>query len=139
MADLSITADNVRILETTPEADVEVVQFGEACTPAQPVYLNSGKYYKAVSSSSAAAASTGVCLSHVSADDFGIIMKAPGKLNPGASPAPVIGERYYVSGTAGGMQPSADLGSGEYVTLVGICTAANELTLKLDASDTPLA
>lgn len=44
------------------------------------------------------------------------------------------GTVYYLSNTAGGICPVADLGSGDYVTLVGIATSTTVLKLYCIAS-----
>lgn len=43
----------------------------------------------------------------------------------------VVGTRYFVSNTAGKIAPDADIGSGEYVSLLGIATAADKLPINI--------
>lgn len=40
-----------------------------------------------------------------------------------------LGEMYYVSATAGGLAPSADIGTGDYVTAVGVAVTTGRLKL----------
>jgi hypothetical protein len=41
-----------------------------------------------------------------------------------------------VSATAGGIAPEADLGTGEYVSVLGIATAADNLKMGINNSET---
>ncbi len=49
--------------------------------------------------------------------------------NPGGTV--VVGTRYFVSNTAGKVAPAADIGSAEYVSLVGIATVADKLPINI--------
>ena len=127
MADLSITAANVRV---NSDAVTVLVQFGEAVTPGQPVYVSSGKYYKADADDANKYAATAIAVSNASADDYGLI-QTKGTLNIGATT--VEGTVYVVSDTAGGIKPTADLATGDYTTILMVATDASgecELTIK---------
>ena len=131
MADLSITRQDVGVKASG--ATLQVVQVGEAVTQGQLAYVSTdGKYYLADADDTLAkAAVKGVFLSAADADGYAVLMMS-GTLDIGATLT--VGETYVVSGTAGGIAPIGDLASGDYVTHIGIATAADELTLNLQAS-----
>lgn len=129
MADLSQTAANVGVNATTARTTIK--QAGEAITQGQPVYLNSGKYYKADASALASSQATGIALTPAAVDGY-FIMATSGPIDLGATLT--VGETYYVSDTAGGVMPSADVSSGEYVTALGVASAGDTLNLDINAS-----
>lgn len=136
MADLSITAANMNIYDDTGYSRV---QGGEAITAGQPVYKKAadGLYYKAQSDTAAKSHSEGIAITPCNtANDYFLIANLGG-LDLGATLT--IGETYYVSGTAGGIQPAADVGSGEYVCVLGVAITASRLDIKLHPSDTARA
>jgi hypothetical protein len=57
-----------------------------------------------------------------------------GEVTLGAAAAPVVGQTYCVSVTAGGIAPYADLTSGKYVTVLGVGKASNKIVLGINAS-----
>lgn len=129
MADVTVTAANVK---PTSTAIVQNVTYGESVTQGQPVYLSSGKYYKADANASAtAAAAVGIALTPGGTDEFGIIATG-GTIDVGGTLA--VGRVYVVSATAGGIAPSADLSTGHYVTTLGVATASNRLLLNVKVS-----
>lgn len=60
------------------------------------------------------------------------VVHTEGPITIGA--ALVVGERYFVGETAGGLIPSADLSAGEYVTYVGTAISASVLDVKIHNS-----
>lgn len=132
MADLSQTAANVAIAGAG--VSTRVVQVGEAVTQGQPGYLNSSdvKYYQADADASAATANVaGVFLTPAAADGYAVIATL-GPINVGATLT--VGESYYVSDTKGGIKPSSDLATDDYVTLLGIATSTSTLELSIQVS-----
>lgn len=130
MADLSITAANVRSKSNTV---TQLVQFGEAVTPGQAVYVSSSKYYKADADDANKYAATAIAMSNASADDYGLIA-VKGSINIGA--VTVEGTVYVVSDTAGGIKPTADLAAGDYTTILMVATdASGNCTLHIKAFD----
>lgn len=129
MAELTQTPASVAAGETT---FVEVVQVGEAVTQGMPGYKLStdGKYYKAITTSAAAADVKGVFLTPASANGYAVIGSGP--VNVGATLTQ--GVAYYASGTAGKIELSSDIASGEYVTLIGIATSSSVLDVRPIAS-----
>lgn len=133
MADLSITAANVGIAGST--ASVRKVQVGEAVTQGQPGYYvgSENKYYQTDADDSATKADAKcVFLTAAAADGYAIAAFNGAELSLGATLS--VGERYFVSDTKGGIKPSGDLSSGDYVTLLGIARTASQITLNIDAS-----
>lgn len=131
MADLSITAANVI---AGADASIERGTAGETITAGQVVYKSSttNKYMKADSNSATAEAKTarGIALNGASNGQPLAIQKA-GPVTIGATL--VAGSAYYLSETAGGIQPAADLASGEDVCLLGLADSTTVLNLDIQA------
>lgn len=131
MSDLSITAANV--VKGT-NAVTENGTAGETITAGQPVYKSSttNKYMKADSNSGTAEAKTarGIALNGAaSGQPLQILLK--GDVTIGATLT--AGSRYYLSETAGGIQPEADLGAGENVCLLGLAKSTTVLAVNIQA------
>lgn len=129
MADLSITAANVAIVDGSPQ--VRPVQVGVAVTQGQVGYKsasNDDKYALADADlSEAGAKAECIFLTSAGSDGFALAAFKGSNIDVGATLT--VGERYYVSGTAGGIAPSGDLATGDYVTLIGIATATDTMKL----------
>lgn len=133
MADLVQTAANVAIGAAT--TTTKLVPAGEAITQGNSVYLKSDdKWWKADSNAAESAGSAGVGVAMTkagaAADYFIVALKGP--VNVGATLTP--GMAYFVSNTAGGIIPAADLSSTEYSTYLGVATTAALLNLQPHAS-----
>jgi len=132
MADISPTLANVGLTGATP-ANTQYVQFGETVTQLHSVYLNAdGKWYKADANNTAlTAAAKGVVLTPAATNGYGLIV-TDGKMNPGATLT--VAADYYLSNTAGGICPRADLTSGaSYVTRIGWAETASVLVVDIKA------
>lgn len=131
MADLTITPANVGVNVSSPT--IAVIQVGEAITQGQPVYLklSDQKYWKGDASVSESANVYGIALTGGAADDYVIAIRG-GDMNLGATLT--VGETYVVSANAGGVAPIGDLVSTEYVTILGVATAADNLELSINVS-----
>lgn len=127
MANLTITAASV---VAGVNASVEAGAAGEAVTAGQPVYKSSAtkKWMLADSNSATAEArhATGVALNSASLNQPLDVQKG-GDITIGATLVP--GTAYYLSDTPGAICPLADIGSGEYVCLLGLARSATVLTL----------
>jgi hypothetical protein len=130
MADLTITAANVKSSST---AQIQNVQYGEAVDQGEAVYLKSAdsKYWLADASAEATAAATGIALTPNVANGYGVICTS-GSMDLGATLS--VGAVYVVSATAGKIAPEADIGSGEYVTVLGVAETAALLGVDINAS-----
>lgn len=131
MADLSITAANVSL--TSGNATVEQVVYGATITQGQVLYEDandSNKYKLADNDDVTQAAAKGIALTPGASGEKGYVVKK-GPIDVGATLT--VGSRYYV-GESGGIAPEADIGTGEFVTLLGIATAAGVLELNINAS-----
>jgi hypothetical protein len=136
MSDLSITAASVK----QGDGAVTVVgTAGETITAGQNVYKSSttNKWMKADSNSATAEARTptGIALNGAALDQPVTVQKS-GKVTIGATLT--AGVAYYQSDTAGGICPVADVGSGEYATVIGIATSTTELAIDFVASGVAL-
>ncbi len=126
MADISITAASV-----VPGSDAykEVGTSGETITAGRPVYKSSttGKWMLADSNSATAEArqATHVALTGSSLNQPIVVGK--GDITIGATLT--AGLAYYLSDTPGGICPVADIGSGEYVCLIGMAKSTTVLNV----------
>lgn len=109
-------------------ATVTTVTYGAAVTSGDILYRNSadGKYYQAQSSSAAAAAAVAIAVKSAGTDELGLIISA-GEYDFGATL--VVGQVYCVGNAAGSLVPYSDLTTGDYVTIVGVATGADELSI----------
>lgn len=129
MADLVITAANVL---AGSNASSENGVAGEAISQGKAVYKSSttSKWMLADSNSATAEArtATGIALCAASTNQPVVVQKS-GDITIGATL--VAGSAYYLSETPGGIQPAADLGSGENVCQLGIATTTAVLRLAI--------
>ena len=135
MSDLSVTAASVL---RGANAVTEQGDAGEAITAGQPVYLGSDRlYYKADNNAGTAAARTprGIALNGASAGQPLAIQKG-GDITIGAALS--AGVAYYLSSTAGGICPVADLSTGMYPCVLGIAKSTTVLALGINPSGVPL-
>lgn len=125
MADLVVTAASV-----VAGSDSTTVSgtAGVTITAGQAVYLDAttGKWALADADSATAAQrrAAGIALNGAALNQP-IRVLTSGDITIGATVT--AGVAYYLSGTAGGICPVADIGTGEYVCLVGIATSASVL------------
>lgn len=128
MADLSITAANVvKGAVSTTRAGTA----GAAITAGDALYTLDGKLVLANTATAATAMCVGIALNDAAAGQP-VVYLAAGKIDPGATVA--IGTYYVLSATAGNICPIADLVSTDYVTGIGFGTAADEITVAINAS-----
>jgi hypothetical protein len=103
---------------------------GEAITAGAGIYLSSTskKWMLADSNSATAEArkATGIALNGAALDQPVAVHKS-GDITIGATLTP--GVAYYLSDTPGAICPLADVGSGEYVCLLGIAKSAAVLAV----------
>lgn len=131
MADVTVTAANVKPVGTS--RTVQTVLLGETVTQGQPLYLKAAdsKYWKADADTLAEAAAEGIAITPGGADEYAIMLTA-GTINMGGTLA--VGQVYVVSTNAGGVAPYSDLGSGDYVTILGVATTTAILNVDLNAT-----
>lgn len=136
MADLTITTTSVK---KEAGADVDHGTAGETIAAGKAVYFDetTDKYMLSDSNSATAAARTsiGVALNGA-ANNQTIAVATKGPITIGATLTP--GVAYYLSDTPGGICPVADVGSGEYSTVMGLATSASVLDLKIASSGVAL-
>ena len=129
MTDLSITAANV---VADPSATRTTGQAGEAITAGKAVYLDptTKKWQLADSNSATAAAKRagGIALNGAALNQPLDVCTA-GLVTIGATL--VAGSPYYLSETPGGIEPGADLGSGENVCQIGLATSTSVLNIQI--------
>ena len=119
MADLGITASEV---QQGTGAVVRRYIAAAATTAGQSVYLDgSGQANLADADASDTAAAQGIAVNGADAGQEVAVQEA-GQIDLGASAGAASGVAYVVSGTAGGIAPISDLGSGDYTTVIGVGT-----------------
>lgn len=129
MADISITATAV---VAGTNARTKHGTIGETITAGQAVYLDTAtnKWMKADNNSATAAArqAGGIALNG-GAVNQPITVQYGGDLTVNA--VLTAGVAVYLSDTAGGICPVADVGSGEYVCQIGIAKSTTVLTIDI--------
>ena len=131
MADLTITAANI---VAGSNADVEHGKFGATITAGQLIYKDpaTGKYLLSDSNSATAAAKAvdGMALNG-GGDNQPVAVLKSGDVTMGA--VLTAGAAYYLSETPGGIQPVADLASGETVVQIGLAKSTSVLAFRVQA------
>ena len=127
MADLSITAASVIAGSGAKKVTGTA---GASITAGQVVYYDSaaGTYKLADTDSATAAARSpaGIAL-HAAGAGQPLTVQTAGPITIGATVA--VGDVYYLSGTAGGLAPFADVAAGDYPCIIGICTSTSVLNI----------
>lgn len=131
-ADLTITATSV---VPGTDAKKETGIAGEAITAGQPVYrsASTGKYLKSDADSATAEVRgvRGIAL-HAASTNQPLTIQTDGTITIGATVT--VAGAYYLSNTAGGIMPAADLSTGEYPVLIGFATTASVIDLNIVAA-----
>jgi hypothetical protein len=133
MADITITAASV---VPSSSAVLEDIIAGATLTRGQPYYLDSADSYTAKpadADTQAAARAVGIVAADLAVGQVGKGIRSDPALAIGATVA--AGTAYYVSTTAGGICPVADLGSGDYTTLLGLGISTTQIALAPLVSD----
>lgn len=128
MADLVITGTSV--VKGTG-ATTETLTAGAAITAGQSVYkdasdANKAKLTDADSATAAARVFYGLALNGA-ASGQPVVVQTGGIITIGATVA--VGVAYYLSDTAGGICPFADLESGDYPTIIGIGVSTTQIKI----------
>lgn len=128
MVDLVVTAANVL---ASGQASLETGIAGATITAGQPVYKDATTNTFKLSDSNAAGLNAvyGIALHGSLANQPLTVVKGDPSFTPGATL--VAGTGYYLSETPGGIQPAADLTTGETVVLLGIATSTTKLNLNI--------
>lgn len=133
MADISVTAASVKLKSNVKPPTV--VQVGESVTQGQPGYAkasDAGKYWRADADTAEEALATGVFMTPASANGHAMFAGPGCIIDLGATL--VVGQVYVVSANAGGIAPYSDLASGDFVTIVGVPSAAGTIELVMKAT-----
>ena len=125
MAALSITAANVGLVDGT----TQVVTYGETVTQGQPLRLNSSdnEYYLCNHTTTTDVAAVAIALTPGGDGEKGVVLRAGSTIDIGATVA--IGTVYCVGPSDGNINPTADLGSGDYVNIVGHAVSTSNILL----------
>lgn len=137
MADLVITATSV---VAGGNARKVTHPAGATITAGQTVYLDSAagtvKLADCDSGTAALRSPLGIALNGGATGQPIEVLKS-GNITIGATVT--AGVAYYLSGTAGGICPVADLGSGDYPTFLGFATSASVIDVRIVESGVALA
>lgn len=129
MADITITAASV---VAGADALKESGTAGETITAGQAVYKASAtkKWMKADSNSATAEVrqATGIALNGAAVNQPISVLKG-GDITIGATLT--AGATYWLSDTAGGICPDADVGAGEYACLLGVAKSTSVLSVSI--------
>lgn len=125
MADLTITAANVR---AESDARIQTGTAAETITPGDALYNNSSSQLALADATDAAKdALVGVSVGYADAGEK-LAYVTSGGMDVGATLT--VGEAYGCSpNAAGGIAPTSDLGSTNYVSFLGIATTTTRLVL----------
>ncbi len=137
MADISITASAVL---PGSGARTRHVTAGATITAGQVVYreASTGKYKLADTDSATAEVRTpaGIALNGAS-DGQPLTILTQGLLTLNAVLTQAVA--YYLSGTAGGICPVADVASGDYTTVIGVAQSSTVLNVNFTEAGAALA
>jgi hypothetical protein len=134
MADLVITASNVVPVSTDATNSYVTGITNAAITAGQSVYYDSstGLYglFDADSATAAVHTLVGIAVSSAPASGSAVVVQTGGTVALGTVLTKGL---LYVggAGTAGAVAPSADLGSGDYIHLLGLATSTSVLWIKV--------
>jgi hypothetical protein len=132
LADLTVTAANVLAGSGAKKVSGTA---GASLTAGQVVYLDSATdTYKLADNDSATAdvrVPVGITL-HAAGANQPITVLTKGPITIGATTA--VGVVYCLSSTAGGICPSADIGTGDYNTIVGIGTSTSVIDVQFHSA-----
>jgi hypothetical protein len=138
MAALTITAANVQLMSST--VAYRLLQAGEAVTQGESVYKAADqKYYLTLNNGTALQAqAAAIALTPAATSEY-FLAATSGDIDLGATLT--VGETYVVGTVAGTIEPIGDIvgGSLEYVTHLGIASAADTLALDIQISATKKA
>lgn len=125
MVDLVITSANVK---SYSGATTKLSKAGGTVTAGQPVYKDTttSKYLAADADAATGRTPEGIALNDAALDQP-VVVQTAGDIDLGATL--VVGGVYVMSDTPGGIMPVADLETGDYVTVIGVATAANKLRM----------
>jgi len=132
MSDLTITAASV-VKGAGARIDRNGYA-GETITAGMPVYkASTGFWMKADSNSATALARTAIGIALNGASQYQPIdVQTEGEITIGATLT--ANTTYYLSDTAGGICPLADVGSGEYTEIIGVAKSTTVMLLVLKAT-----
>ena len=132
MSALSITAANVQ-----PASNAVILSgtFGATITAGQVVYelSSDNEWYLADADVLATSVVAGIAINGGSDGQAGDI-QIVGDIDLGATLT--VGQIYVLSTTAGGIAPTVDTASGDYVTVLGVATAADSMMMEILISNT---
>ena len=137
MADLIITAANVKPVSGATQQNQQAGVAGEAMTAGQPVFLDrvsgsptQGRYLKSDANDTTRATCDGICMTQSAALGQPITVIGSGAIvDIGATLT--TGFLYVLSGNVGMIAPTADITTGWRVIVLGASLASNRFKINL--------
>lgn len=125
MAAISITAANVGLIS----GSTKTVTYGETITQGQPLRKLSAdnEYYLCNQDTAVDADASAIALTPGGDGELGVVLTAGAVIDIAATIA--IGTVYCVGAVDGAIAPTADLGSGDFVTIVGHAISTSNMLL----------
>lgn len=136
MADLTITAASVLAGSGAKKINGTA---GASVTAGQVVYYDrdANSYKLADNNSATAAVRAPACIAlNGAATGQPLTVLTSGPITIGATLT--AGVAYYLSDTAGGICPVADLGAGEYPSIIGLATSTSVIDVKIQSAGVAL-
>jgi hypothetical protein len=140
MVALTVTAAQVQADEA---GSIQYDDAGEAIAPGKAIYYDSDAEQWKLADADAVATvpANKIAIAVSQAAGSGQMVGAQKSGSPvlGAGAAPVVGTMYYVGLTPGDIVPEGDLGSGDFVTLLGIGASGNTILMRPWGTETAKA
>lgn len=133
MSDLVQTAANVKLKSSLNPPIVGTA--GESLTQGQPVYAkasDAGAYWRADADTAAESLATHIAMTSAVDGEPVLLARAGSSIDLGATLT--VGQVYVVSTNPGGICPYSDLASADYVTIIGVPSAAGTILLLMEAT-----
>ncbi len=124
MVDITVVPAAVLMVDGSPTREVDA---GETLVAGQTVYEDGVNGLKLADASTVATAKVAGITLNGGGDNQPVKIITGGDYNPGV--AVVVGVRYVLSATAGGIAPNVDVGSGEVGVFLGIATTTSNIKL----------
>lgn len=130
MADLSITSSQV--VATSDATKITEGKSGAAITIGQSVYYDTSTTSWKLAQADGTAAEAeckGIAVSEATAANQRVSVQQGGTITLGAAASMTAGAAYYLSETAGGIAPEADITASSYLTFMGIANGSDQLVM----------
>ena len=130
MATISIA--DIELVTNTP---LELYVAGEAIAAGDAFFVDGNdNAFLAINNDASKDAVAGIAIQDAAIGNY--VAGIPTGATIAFSNTVVAGDTYVLAGTAGDIMLTSDLGSGDYVTVIGTCSTTNRLVLNIDVTGT---